>query len=91
MNTAEQNAVDMGEMDGPTVIRQVRRMLKETPPGDEVNIRMERHVAIRDIPAFCSNNHHHLVMVQPDGAGLTVTIRKGEIIDSPPVGEAAAI
>ncbi|MBB4212540.1 sulfurtransferase TusA family protein [Rhodothalassium salexigens] len=69
--------LDATGLEGPSVIRQVRQALKAMIPGQRLEVWAERSIAVRDIPVFCANNNHRLVMAHQADEGLAVLIEKG--------------
>ncbi|MBK5919743.1 hypothetical protein CCR80_01665 [Rhodothalassium salexigens] len=81
--------LDASGLEGPSVIRQVRQALKAMIPGQRLEVWAERSIAVRDIPVFCANNNHRLVMAHQADEGLAVLIEKGRAGASADMGALA--
>ena len=71
--------LDVVGQDGPLAILALKRFLQSLGEGEQLELWADRNVALNDIPTFCSNHHHRLLMAREQSGHLVVVIEKAPL------------
>lgn len=56
--------IDVCGLQPPEPVLKLRRALRDAPEGSQVTVLATDGNAVRDVPAYCHNAGHHLIMAR---------------------------
>lgn len=59
--------LDVMGLERPMPVLRTRRLLKDLSAGQEITVVSDDPHAVQDLPAFCAQAGHHLIMVHDEG------------------------
>lgn len=68
--------LDAVGLEGPRAILALKGCLREIPGGGMVELWVDRHVALEDVPNFCASYRHRLLMVREQQGHLVMLLQK---------------
>ncbi|MGF1607734.1 MAG: sulfurtransferase TusA family protein [Rhodothalassiaceae bacterium] len=68
--------LDAVGMEGPKAILALKRYLQALPGGARLEFWADRKVALHDVPSFCADHRHRLLMAREQDGHLVVVIEK---------------
>lgn len=68
--------LDAVGQEGPAAILTLKRFLQRLQAGERLEFWADRQVALQDVPSFCANHQHRLVMAREQNGCLVITIEK---------------
>jgi len=83
--------LDVSGLIRPAPIRQIRRALAALAAGERLEVAGDDPALIEDVPAFCMQAGHALIMArEQENGGLVFLIARGSADASDPAGSAVA-
>ena len=77
-NDAVELVYDLKGLNCPLPVLKAQKRLSAMPPGSRLWLETTDPLAVIDIPAFCSDNGHHLIETTAVSGGHRFLVERGE-------------